>query len=180
MDPVTVSTLIAKPREEVFEYLADMANHAEFTDHFLADFRLTREESYGLGAGARFRVTAPFNRFPWGDMNFVEVDPPRRIVERGRGGKFNRIPTRGVYELEPGPGGGTRVTYTFETRCDKLSDRILESFGARAWVRRQNAVAMRRLRAILEEGRQRGRRATIAGGPRKPASTYRYEAPLQR
>lgn len=180
MDPVTVSTLIARPREEVYEYLADMANHAEFTDHYLVDWHLTREDSYGLGAGARFRVTAPFNRFPWGDANFVEMERPRRIVERGRGGKYNRILTRGVYELEPAAGGGTRVTFTFESRPAKLSDRILEALGARMWLKRQNAVALRRLRAILEEGRQRGARATIAGGARKPASTFRYEAPIQR
>ena len=35
MDPVAVSIIVDKPREEVFEYLADIANHAEFTDHFL-------------------------------------------------------------------------------------------------------------------------------------------------
>ena len=81
MDPSTVSVTIARPREEVFEYLADIANHPEFTDHFLMDWRLTREDSYGLGAGARFRVAAPGNRFPWGDSTFVEVDPPCRIVE---------------------------------------------------------------------------------------------------
>ena len=35
MDPVTVSTTIGRPREEVFAYLEDVANHPEFTDHFL-------------------------------------------------------------------------------------------------------------------------------------------------
>ena len=47
VDPFTVSTTIAKPREQVFEYLADIANHAEFTDHYLVDWHLTREDSYG-------------------------------------------------------------------------------------------------------------------------------------
>ena len=56
MEPFTVTTTMARPREEVFDYLADIANHAEFTDHFLKDFHLTREESYGRGAGARFSV----------------------------------------------------------------------------------------------------------------------------
>ena len=42
-----------RPREEVFAYLADVANHPEFTDHFLKDWRLTREDSEGRGAGAR-------------------------------------------------------------------------------------------------------------------------------
>jgi hypothetical protein len=44
-----------------------------------------------------------------------------------------------------------------------LSDRLMESFGGRAWSRRQAAKAMRRLRTILEEDRGRGRRASVAG-----------------
>ncbi|MBI5103741.1 MAG: SRPBCC family protein [Solirubrobacterales bacterium] len=131
MDPVTVEVTIGRPREEVFAYLADIANHAEFTDHYLVDWRLTREDSYGAGAGARFRVKAPLNRFPWADVTVTEVEAPRRIVERGRTGKFNRNLTRGVYELDPTSGGGTRVRFTLETKPAKLSDRIMESFGAR-------------------------------------------------
>jgi len=63
MEPITLSTTIARPREEVFEYLADVANHPEFTDHFLIDWHLTREDSYGHGAGARFRVKTRVDRF---------------------------------------------------------------------------------------------------------------------
>ena len=74
MDPTTISVTVARPREEVFEYLADVANHAEFTDHFLVDWHLLREDSYGLGAGARYRIKMPLNRFDWGDVSFVEVD----------------------------------------------------------------------------------------------------------
>ena len=43
-----------------------------------------------------------------------------------------------------------------------LSDRLMETLGGRAWSRRQAAKAMRRLRLILEEDRDRGRRASIA------------------
>jgi hypothetical protein len=40
----------------------------------------------------------------------------------------------------------------------------MESLGARSWTRRQNRRALRRLRSILEDGRHRGARVTIAGG----------------
>ena len=163
MDPFTVSVTLAKPREEVFEYLADIANHAEFTDHYLTDWHLTREDSYGQGAGARFRVAAPGNRFGWGDATLVDVDPPYRIVEVGRGGKYNRIRVTGVYTLTPGPGGTTRVEFFNQVEPALLSDRILEKLGARGWLRRQTRKAMRRLRSILEDGLDRGARATIAG-----------------
>jgi uncharacterized protein YndB with AHSA1/START domain len=164
VDPVAVTVTIARPREEVFEYLADVANHAEFCDHYLVDWRLTREDSYGRGAGARFRVRMPFNRFPWADVVFAEVDRPRLIVETGRAGKYNRIRTLGTYELEPGSSGTTRVTFTFESEPKLLSDKIGEALGGRGWLRRKNARAMRRLRSILEEDRGRGHRATVAAG----------------
>lgn len=174
MDPFSVSVTIARPPEEVFSYLRDIANHAEFTDHFLVDWRLTREDSVGVGAGARFRIKAPGNRFPWADVTFTEVEAPRRIVERGRTGKFNRIRTLGIYEVAPAA-GGSRVTFSFETLPKALSDKVLEKLGVRAMMRRKCAKSMRRLRDVLEEGRGRGHRATIAGGARKPASQYRYE-----
>jgi len=162
MEPFTVTTTIAKPREEVWEYLSDIANHPEFTDHYLVDWRLTRVQTRGAGAGARFRVKAPMNRFAWADLTFAEVQPPFRIVERGRGGKYNRIRMVGTYTLSPGPGGTTRVQYTFETEPSLLSDKLMETLGGRSWTRRKAARAMRRLRAILEDGRDRGNRATVA------------------
>jgi hypothetical protein len=147
----------------VFEYLADIANHAEFSDHYRTDWHLTREDSYGTGAGARFRMKAPFSRFNWADMTFAEIQPPFRIVERGRGGKYNRIRMLGTYTLSPGPAGTTRVEYTIETLPVMPSDRLMEALGGTRWMHRQTRKAMRRLRTILEEDRDRGRRATVAG-----------------
>ena len=159
-----MSIIVDAPRERVFDYLQDIANHSEFTDHYLVDWHLTRIDSVGRGAGARFRVKAPGNRFSWGDVTFVEVDAPHRIVEAGRTGKNNRIRTLGVYELAPGAGGTTRVRFTLETVPATLADRLVEGFGARGWTRRKNARAMRRLRSILESDVGRGPRVTVAGG----------------
>ncbi|MBV9819577.1 MAG: SRPBCC family protein [Solirubrobacterales bacterium] len=161
MEPFTVSTTIAQPREQVYEYLADIANHAEFCDHYLVDWHLTRVDSYGAGAGARFRIDAPMQRFSWADMTLHDMQPPHRIMERGRGGKYNRIRMIGIYTLDPGPSGSTRVQYTFETEPSQLSDRLLETLGGRSWTKRKAAKAMRRLRSILEDGRERGERASI-------------------
>jgi len=164
VDPVTVSTIISAPREQVFDYLQDIANHSEFTDHFIVDWRLTRIDSIGRGAGARFRVKAPGNRFSWADATFVEVDWPHRIVEAGRTGKNNRIRTLGVYDLAPAASGTTRVRFTLQTMPATLSDRLVESLGARGWLKRKNGRAMRRLRAIIERGEDRGSRVTVAAG----------------
>jgi uncharacterized protein YndB with AHSA1/START domain len=162
VDPFTVTATIARPREQVFEYLADIANHPEFTDHYLVDWHLTRVDSYGAGAGARFRVKAPLTRFSWADMTLAELQPPFRIVEHGRGGKYNRVRMLSTYTLSRAAGGTTKVEYTLETVPAMLSDKLLDALGGRAWTRRQAAKAMRRLRTILEEGRDRGRRASVA------------------
>jgi uncharacterized protein YndB with AHSA1/START domain len=161
---MTVSIVVSVPREQVFDYLQDIANHPEFTDHYLVDWHLTRIDSVGRGAGARFRVKAPGNRFSWGDVTFVEVDRPHRIVEVGRSGKNNRVRTLGVYDLSTASAGTTRVQFTLQTTPATLTDRLIEGLGARGWMKRQNGRAMRRLRTILERGEGRGQRVTVAGG----------------
>ncbi|MHB1537591.1 MAG: SRPBCC family protein [Solirubrobacteraceae bacterium] len=163
MDRVQASIVVDSPRERVFDYLQDIANHSQFTDHYLVDWHLTRARSVGTGAGARFRVKAPGNRFGWAGVSIAEAQRPHKIVEVGRGGKGNRIRTLGVYELAPGSGGTTRITFTFQTEPEKMSDKLLESLGGRLWTKRQSAKAMRRLRAILEGGEAGGARVTVAG-----------------
>ena len=41
MKPVTVTTTIERPREEIYAVLEDLMNHESFTDHFLTDFQRT-------------------------------------------------------------------------------------------------------------------------------------------
>jgi uncharacterized protein YndB with AHSA1/START domain len=163
MDPVTAHTTIDLPRERVFDYLADVANHAEFTDHYLKDWHLTRVDSVGRGAGARYRVDAPLNRFGWEDMTLVEVQRPYRIVAAGRGGKFNRNKTWTTWTLEP-HGDATRVEVSTESDPALPTDRFLEAVsGRRGWYRRRLGRALERLQSILEEDVDRGARATVAG-----------------
>ena len=162
MDPVTVSITIGRPREEVFDYLADIANHQEFCDHYLKRWRLTRLDSWGEGAGARYRL-ARRNRFAWAETTFIKVEPPYQIIAAGRGGKFNRVKNFATWTLTPSGADATRVEYTAETEPALLSDKLAEVFGFRRWFRRGSGKALRRLRAILEDGEQRGRRATVAG-----------------
>ncbi len=93
------------------------------------DWHLTREDSYGTGPARGSGSRRRFSRFSWADMTFAEVQPPYRIVERGRGGKFNRIRMLGTYTLSPGAGGTTKVEYTLETVPVMPSDKLMEAFG---------------------------------------------------
>ena len=159
-----MSLTIDRPREEVFSYLADIANHPEFTDHYRKEWRLTRADSEGRGAGARYRCAAPWDRFGYYDLNFAQVEPPHRLVGVGRGGKYNRIKTFEEWTLEPAAGGGTRLEYVYETEPALATDRLVEALtGRRGWAKRNGGKALRRLRSILEENRDRGARATVAG-----------------
>jgi hypothetical protein len=99
-------------------------------------------------------------------------------VLQGRMGKFNRIRTLTVIELREAGDGATRVSVTVETQPRYPTDRALEAFGQKGSMRRHWRKALRRLRLILEEDRERGARATIAGGPRKPATGLRVGDPI--
>jgi len=174
MDPVTLTTTIARPREEVFEYLADVANHAEFTDHCLVDWHLTREESYGVGAGGRFRTKSRFDRFSYGDLTLAELRAPEQIVATGNGGRFNRVRTRSEWLLEDDGEGATKVRFTTESTPATASDRKMEKLlRVRNSTTRCHKRALERLRAILESGEQRGTHTSVAGGARKPATGFR-------
>jgi len=174
MEPLSLSEMIAAPREDVFEYLADVANHEQFSDHCMVDWHLTREDSYGRGAGARFRVKSRFDRFSYGDITLVELTPPARIVATGRSGRFNRIRTLSSWTLEED--GAARTKVTFETQSTPVlkSDELMEKFlRVRVATTRCHERALERLRSILESGEGRGERTTVAGGARKPASGFR-------
>lgn len=161
VDPVTTTVLIGRARSEVFDYLADIANHPEFTDHYMVDWRLTRIDSVGSGAGGRFRITAP-GRFNWADLTLVEVDSPHLIVAAGRGGKYNRTRLLISFTLTEQSSSMTRVEMVTEIESAMPSDRIARSLGGHGWHKRKGAKAMRRLRSILEEGEARGERATVS------------------
>jgi uncharacterized protein YndB with AHSA1/START domain len=163
MDPVTANVLIDRPREEVFDYLADIANHQEFSDHYLKEWRLTRVDSVGRGAGARFKIDAPLDRFGWGDMTFIEVQRPYKIVAAGRSGKFNRNKTWTTWTLSPS-GHATKVEVTTEAEVNLATDKFLNTvLRRRGWMKRGLRKGLRRMQAILEEDLDRGKRATVGG-----------------
>ena len=165
MGPLRAEAEIDVPRERVFATLADLSRRPEFTDHFLSSFHLTRIESTGIGAGARFRVEAPL-RSVWMDTTIVELEEPYRIVERGQGGRVNRIPTNTAWELTAGPGSLTTVRMSFWTEPNSV-DRGLELLSAGSvWQERGWREALKRLRDGLESDAWDGNRIAVAGGNR--------------
>ena len=163
MGPVSASVEIDVPRERVFEEIRDLSRRPSFTDHFISDFHLTRIEPAGLGAGARFRFKVPL-RGIWMDTTIVEVEEPGRIVEHGRGGRVNRIPSTTVWELLEGPGSLITARVSFWTEPSHV-DRALDAVsGASMWHERAWREALHRLRGQLESGAPPPARVAVAGG----------------
>jgi uncharacterized protein YndB with AHSA1/START domain len=168
MRPVTATSIVDAPRETVFDYLADIANHVEFTDHFLKDFRLERLDSRGVGAAARFRVwcplSSPLGLDVWAEIVFTEVERPYRIVIDGGAGRLGRIKVGAVYKLTNHDQGMTRVELTLWTEPATKSDRFRELLGGRYWVKHGSRRALRRLKSILEEGEPSVHAVQVAPG----------------
>ncbi|HEV7616018.1 MAG TPA: SRPBCC domain-containing protein [Solirubrobacterales bacterium] len=166
MGPIRAETEIDVPRERVFEFLCDLSARPAFTHHFLSDFHLTRIDAVGIGAGARFRVQAPLRKV-WMDTTIVELEPPFRIIERGQGGRVNRIPTHTAWELTEGPGSLTAVRLSHWTKPANPLDRGLEVLSAGSvWQERGWREALKRLREGLESGAWGRERIAVAGGNR--------------
>ncbi|HXS46189.1 MAG TPA: SRPBCC family protein [Solirubrobacterales bacterium] len=164
MGPVSAEIEIDVPRERAFEVLGDLALRPSFTDHFLDDFHLTRIESRGIGAGARFRVAQPL-RSVWMDTAIDQLEEPHKIVERGRGGRGNRIPTTTVWELLERSGLLTTVRVSHWTEPSNPVDKAVEVMsGASFWQQRGWREAVRRLRDELEGAETAAAPVALAGG----------------
>jgi uncharacterized protein YndB with AHSA1/START domain len=170
---VTVSTVISAPREQVFDFVCDLAGRPAYTDHFMRDYRLARVNPVGAGAAARFQLRAPLAK-EYAELEITEVDRPRQIVEEIRFGRRGRNRSVAVYEFSVEGGGVTRVELTTYSEPATVVDRLKE-LGAAGWMRRQTKKALERLRLIFEESpRGELKRATIAGY--EPAKAPRFGA----
>ena len=173
MREVTVSAVISAPREQIFDFVCDLAARPAYTDHFMRDYRLARVNPVGVGAAARFQLRAPFAK-EYAELQVTEVDRPRRIVEQIRVGRRGRNRSVALYDFIVEGGGTTRVELTTYSEPATRIDRLKE-IGAAGWMRRQTRKALDRLRMIFEEP-PRGdlKRATIAGY--EPAKAARFGA----
>ena len=141
MKPVTVSVVVSQPIAEVYDFLDVLANHEAFLDHFLVDWKFSGP-ARGVGAKAEARASAPMSQ-DWTEFEVVEAERPKRIVEEGIGLKGKRR-TRGTYRLESLPDGGTEISFELAWLEAARAESLIPPL-TRAFVKRPNAKAMRRL-----------------------------------
>ena len=163
MIEVGLHGFISAPRDDIFEFVCDMAARIAFLDHYVDEYRLTRPRSDGVGAAARYRVDAPlFTHYV--ETAIVAVDAPRRIVEEGEAGRAGRIRTGTRWDLTREGARLTRVEFLHWLDGGTPRDRVKQRLGFEGWLRRQERTALERLRLIFEEPPDEPlARATIAG-----------------
>ena len=138
--PVIVTVDVPQERD-LYEYLDVMANHEAFTDHLLRDWQLSGPDR-GVGSKARVHVRA-LGVADIADIEVIDAQAPERIVERNTAVRAGRI-GQGTYVLDALPGGGTRITFEYRWIVSPMIDRLTAPL-ARAFIRRTNEKAMRRL-----------------------------------
>ena len=150
--PISVSTSVEARPLEVFEFLAVLANHEQFLDHFLVDWEFSgprpRGRRQGAGPAERARRAGP-DRVRGASRSTTA----RRIVEDGLGAKdkhgTHRRHTRGTYTLTEASGGGTEVEFELEWLEASRAERMIPAM-TRVFTRRSVAKGMRRLKKLLD------------------------------
>jgi uncharacterized protein YndB with AHSA1/START domain len=141
MQPITVSTTIARPIAEVYEHLAVLGNHEAFTDHMLVDWNVSGPAS-GVGAIADVQSTLGGRKEPV-RFEVVETEPPSRILERSVAAKGRRVAT-GEFRLADTGGSATEVTFTFRLEQAPWYERPLMPLLA-GKLRKANQTSLDRL-----------------------------------
>jgi hypothetical protein len=134
---VAVSTTIDRPRDDVHALVDDLPAHERWTDHMLTDWEHPEPGvvRVKLKGGGRSEIRAISST-------------PDEVVEEGTDGKRR---TRGTYRLAPAGPDRTEVTFVSEilergSRAEALADPLVK-----AMLRRGNAKALARLKAIMED-----------------------------
>lgn len=143
MQPVTVTTVVQRPIDVVYDYLDVLGNHEAFTDHFMVDWELAGPPR-GVGARLRANVKALGQTQPI-ELEVHEARAPELIVERTVAAKGKRV-TRGTYRLSPAGPDATNVSFEIAWEQAPLGDRLTGPM-IRPVLRKLNQRAMDRLAA---------------------------------
>jgi hypothetical protein len=144
--PVTVSIDVHRSRRDVFAFLDCLANHEPFNDHLMRDWQMSGP---GRGVGSRALVqTKALGVTDVVEIEVLESNEPVTIVERNVASKARRV-GQGTYILEDLADCGTRITFEYRWITAPLIDRLSAPI-ARAYIRRNNTIALLRLAAILD------------------------------
>jgi uncharacterized protein YndB with AHSA1/START domain len=143
--------VIARPVEEVFDFVADQRHEPRFNSRMRSSQLLTPEP---IGCGSRFQAEMSMLGRPVDlTVEFTEFERPRLLASRSwsrtRGGRGKPMLTEGELTLEP-VGEGTRMHWSWRVEPPGLM-RALSPIAA--WIgRRQELRIWTALKRLLESG----------------------------
>jgi hypothetical protein len=145
--PDTVTVDVPQDRASVYAYLDVMANHEQFTDHMITNWRVSGPPT---GIGAKANVTTKIGALTdEAVIEVFEVQDGRLIRERSIGAKGKRI-SHGTYTLSDLPDGGTHIEFEFALQKVPALEKPFVPL-MRKMIRKGNERAMQRLAALLND-----------------------------
>ena len=141
MTRISKSVYVPRPAEEVFDYLADFANTAEWDPGVASAIRTSTGP---IGRGSTFHLVTLFRgRRVEVDYEITEYRPSDRVVLVGRNPRF-----RGIDEIGVSPdGSGSRVDWTVDFQMRGFA-RVFQPFLGGVF-EKLSAEAMEGLEATL-------------------------------
>ena len=145
--PVTVSIEVARPRQEVFDFVDAIAHREVWLKNLYKDWRFEGARR-GVGGKAIAGVDAPAARERI-EIKLVESVAPERVVDEIESAHGKRR-TRGTYRLAEIDGGRTRIEYEYAWLETPKSERVAP-FVSRRFMSRALSKSMKLLDGALEK-----------------------------
>jgi Polyketide cyclase / dehydrase and lipid transport len=147
-DPVTVSVEVARPRQQVFDYVDVVANQEVWRKNLYKDWRFEGPKR-GVGAIARATPDAPTSNERI-EIKVAASQAPEEIVEEIESAHGKRQTTETYRFTEVGE-GRTRIELEVAWLTVPKSERIAP-FVSRAFMARAQGKSLKLLAAQLEKG----------------------------
>jgi uncharacterized protein YndB with AHSA1/START domain len=147
-EPITVTVEVARPRQEVFDYVDALDNREVWMDHLYKDWSFEGPRR-GVGGIAKAQVDAPTARERV-TLKVVEATAPERIVEEVESAHGKRQ-TRSTYRFLEVDSGRTRIEFEFEWLKTPRSERIAAPVS-HAFMSRAQGKSVKKLAAQLNKG----------------------------
>jgi carbon monoxide dehydrogenase subunit G len=138
----SVEVTIARPLQEVFEFVADVRNRPSWDDSVNSE-ELTSPEPIGVGSTVRTRLTSMGREYQY-TWEIVEHDPPHHMKVESTSGPF---PTTLAFRFD-GDGEGTRVRASVTGRPTGML-RLLQPMVSRTTQKNLNR-GYARLKRLME------------------------------
>jgi uncharacterized membrane protein len=136
---------VAAPAERVYEYLADLRRHKEWS-RGVAEIEQTTPGPIQVGTEFKATEEVPMKFVSY--SRITRLDPPHRVEWTAWDGSHMNVDW--AFALTP-TGDGTRVVQTAQFRPQSLLGRVLLTIMRKRQIPKENRASLERLKALLED-----------------------------